>query len=58
MVGVRMPPEERQAIEGWAAEQTPKLTFSKALRYLAQRGLEAVRVDARAAKRPRKAKAD
>jgi hypothetical protein len=46
MVGVRMPPIERQAIETWAAMQSPKLTFSKALRHLAQRGLEAVHADA------------
>jgi hypothetical protein len=41
MTGVRMPPEERQAIEAWGAEQSPKLRFSKALRYLAKLGLAA-----------------
>jgi hypothetical protein len=48
MTGVRMPPEERQAIEAWGAEQSPKVTFSKALRHLAQRGLAAANVDAQA----------
>jgi hypothetical protein len=41
-----MPAEERQSIEDWAGEQSPKPTLSKAIRYLAQRGLAAVRVDA------------
>jgi hypothetical protein len=56
-----MPPEERQSIEDWAAEQSPKPTLSKAVRYLAQRGLAAVRVEtnrAAAPKRARKPKAD
>jgi hypothetical protein len=39
MSGVRMPSDERQAIEAWAAEQSPPLTFSSALRQLAQLGL-------------------
>jgi len=46
MVGLRMPPTERRAIESWGAKQSPKLTFSKALRYLAQRGLDAAQADA------------
>jgi hypothetical protein len=41
-ISVRIPPEERQAIKAWAAEHTPKMTFSKALRYLAKLGLTAV----------------
>jgi hypothetical protein len=41
MTGVRMPPEERQAIEAWGAEQSPVLNFSKAVRRLAQLGLAA-----------------
>jgi hypothetical protein len=52
IVGVRMPPEERQSIEDWAAEQSPKPTLSKAVRYLAQRGLSAAR--AAVPKRPGK----
>jgi hypothetical protein len=34
-----MPSAERQAIEEWAGKQSPPLTFSKAVRELAQRGL-------------------
>jgi len=34
-----------EAIEDWAVEQSPKLTLSKAVRYLAQRGLAAARLD-------------
>lgn len=38
MIGIRMPPEERQAIEVCATAQSPKLTFSKALRRLRRSG--------------------
>jgi hypothetical protein len=52
MVGLRMPPSERAAIEGWAAKQVPKLTLSKAIRQLATTGLAGVLLaDAKAAKR-------
>ena len=44
-MSLRIPSEERLAIEAWAAGQSPALTFSKALRYLAQRGLEAVHAE-------------
>jgi hypothetical protein len=39
MVGLRMPPSERQAIEAWGAKHSPPLSFSKAFRQLAQNGL-------------------
>ena len=65
MSGVRMPIEERRAIEAWGARQSPKLTFSKALRYLAQRGLAVADIEAQVesnraggAKRSKKVKAD
>jgi hypothetical protein len=35
-----MPPEERQAIEGWIAKQVDPLTLSAAIRGLVKRGLE------------------
>jgi hypothetical protein len=50
-----MPPEERQAVEAWAAKQPEKLTLSKAIRRLLQLALA---VDTRAIKRARKPKAD
>jgi hypothetical protein len=51
-----MPLEEKRAIEAWGAKQSPKLAFSKALRYLAQRGLEAVQVGAVVAVAAKRAK--
>jgi hypothetical protein len=52
MVGLRMPPDERQTIEAWGAEQLPPLTFSEAVRRLIKHGLEAVqKATARRAKR-------
>jgi hypothetical protein len=39
LVGVRMPPEERKAVEAWIAEQTDELSLSKAIRRLIQVGL-------------------
>jgi len=36
-----MPPEERQAVEAWAAKQPDKLSLSKAIRRLVERGLAA-----------------
>jgi hypothetical protein len=41
LVGVRMPPEERRAVEAWAAKQPEKLSLSKAIRSLVQLGLDA-----------------
>jgi len=41
-MSLRLPPDERQAIEAWGAEQSPPLTFSKALRQLAQIALASV----------------
>jgi len=35
-----MPPQERRAIEAWAAKQPEKLSLSKAIRELCQRGLK------------------
>jgi hypothetical protein len=40
-----MPPAERQAVEAWAAKQSDKLTFSKAVRHLVKRGLAAESAD-------------
>ena len=40
-VGVRMPPEERKAVEAWASKQPEKLSLSKAIRSLVQLGLDA-----------------
>jgi hypothetical protein len=34
-----MPPEERQAVEAWVAKQENKLSLSKAIRHLVERGL-------------------
>jgi hypothetical protein len=34
MIGLRLPPEMRRVIEDWAAEQSPPLTFSEAVRRL------------------------
>jgi hypothetical protein len=51
LIALRMPPEERQAVEAWAANQSDKLS-SKAIRELIQLGL------AVGAKRSRKPKAD
>jgi hypothetical protein len=53
LIALRMPPEERQAVEAWAAKQPDKLTLSKAIRRLIQLGL-----DSPAAKPGRKRKAD
>jgi len=44
MIALRMPPEERAAIEAWAAQQPDKLTLSKALRRLVGMGLAAAAV--------------
>jgi hypothetical protein len=44
IVGVRMPPEERQAVEAWAADQPDKLSLSKAIRRLVVQALAAKRV--------------
>ena len=52
LIALRMPPEERQAVEAWAANQSDKLSLSKAIRELIQLGL------AVSAKRTRKLKAD
>jgi hypothetical protein len=52
MSGVRMPLEEKRAIEAWGAKQSPPLTFSGALRYLAQRGLEATSAAPASAAKP------
>jgi hypothetical protein len=48
LIALRMPSEERQAVEAWAAKQAEKLTLSKAIRRLLQFALAA---DARRAKR-------
>ena len=39
MVGVRMPLEQRRAIEQWAAKQEGKPTLSEAIRRLVELGL-------------------
>jgi hypothetical protein len=39
MVGVRMPLEQRRAIEQWAAKQDGKPTLSEAIRRLVELGL-------------------
>jgi hypothetical protein len=52
LIALRMPPKERQAVEAWAANQSDKLSLSKAIRELIQLGL------AVGTKRRRKPKAD
>lgn len=39
LIALRMPVEERQAVEGWAAKQPDKLSLSKAIRRLIERAL-------------------
>jgi hypothetical protein len=39
LIALRMPPEERRAVEAWAAKQEGKLSLSKAIRRLVERGL-------------------
>ena len=39
MVGLRMPLEEREAVEVWGAKQNPPLKFSKAVRELVRQSL-------------------
>jgi hypothetical protein len=46
IVGIRMPPEMRRAVEGWASNQDDKPSLSEALRRLVERGLMAARTDA------------
>jgi hypothetical protein len=43
MIGLRLAPEMRQEIEDWAAEQSPPLTFSEAIRRLLDDALKRVR---------------
>jgi hypothetical protein len=40
IVGVRMPPQARQAVEAWAEDQDDKPTLSEATRRLIAHGLE------------------
>jgi hypothetical protein len=40
-MALRMPIEERRAVEAWAAQQPDKLTLSKAIRRLIELGLTA-----------------
>ncbi len=40
LIALRMPPQERRAIEAWAAKQPEKLSLSKAIRELCQQGLK------------------
>ncbi len=49
MVGVRMPPELRQAVDDWAAAQPDKPSRSEAIRLLVSDGLKAGGYLARAA---------
>jgi Arc/MetJ-type ribon-helix-helix transcriptional regulator len=39
LVGVRMPPESREEIEAWAAEQDDKPSLSEAIRRLIEEAL-------------------
>jgi hypothetical protein len=41
LIALRMPPEERQAVETWNAKQPDKLSLSKAVRALVKHGLAA-----------------
>jgi hypothetical protein len=43
MVGLRMAPEQRRAVEKWAKTQEDKPTFSEALRRLVDIALKAER---------------
>jgi hypothetical protein len=36
LIALRMPSEERQAVEAWVAKQENKLSLSKAIRHLVQ----------------------
>jgi hypothetical protein len=47
IVGVRMPPDERQAVEAWAAEQPDNPSLSKAIRHLVKLGLATAKKRAR-----------
>jgi hypothetical protein len=40
MIGLRLPTEMRQEIEEWAADQSPPLTFSEAVRRLLESALK------------------
>jgi hypothetical protein len=55
-----MPPEERRAVEAWAAEQEDKPTLSKAIRHLVALALAAEmkrpKRESAPVKRPRKPK--
>jgi hypothetical protein len=50
MMGVRMPPDERQAIEGWAALQEDTPSLSEAIRRLIAMALQSQRTSADATK--------
>jgi hypothetical protein len=41
MIGLRMPPESRQAVEAWAQDQDDKPSFLEAIRRLVERALAA-----------------
>jgi len=41
MIGLRMPPESRRAIEAWAQDQDDKPSFSEAIRRLVDQALAA-----------------
>jgi hypothetical protein len=55
LIALRMPPDERQAIEDWAAKQPDNPSLSLALRRLAQRGLASDSADAKPRRVKRKA---
>jgi hypothetical protein len=40
LVGVRMPPESRKAVEAWAKHQDDKPSLSEAIRRLVEHGLK------------------
>jgi hypothetical protein len=41
MIGLRMPPESRKAVEAWAKQQPHKPSLSEAIRRLVEIGLAA-----------------
>jgi hypothetical protein len=52
MVGVRMSPESRKAVEAWADTQPDKPSLSEAIRRLVDRGLDSARVETAHASKP------
>jgi hypothetical protein len=52
LVGVRMPPKVREAVEAWAKRQDDEPTLSEAIRQLLVRALAAESVPAKPRRKP------